>query len=75
MSTIFCLDIKSTNRRLEKTRRLKYFMLRTEHEDMEIVKVGGYIFLLYTFRKLNGSIIQPALRGKMVPLFVSRSDE
>ena len=44
MSTIFCLDIKSTNRRLEKTRSLKYFMLRAENEDMEILKVGGYIF-------------------------------
>ena len=44
MSTIFCLDIKSTNRRLENTRSLKYFMLRAENEDMEILKVGGYIF-------------------------------
>ena len=44
MSTIFCLDIKSTNRRLEKTRSLKYFMLRAENEDMEILKVGGFMF-------------------------------
>ena len=44
MSTIFCLDIKSANCRLEKTRSLKYFMLRAENEDMEILKVGGCIF-------------------------------
>ena len=44
MSTIFCLDIKSTNPRLEKTRSLKCFMLRAENKDMKILKVNGYIF-------------------------------
>ena len=43
MSTIFCLDIKSTNRRLEKTRSLKYFILRAakrRHGNFE----GGFVY-------------------------------
>ena len=46
MSTISCF---STNSQLEKTRGVKYLTLRAKNEDMEILKVSGYIFLSILF--------------------------